>query len=449
MDGSKRELNPSLQRNLNRWILSAMTVFALLASIVSGWVAFDEAKELQDNLLQQVALMVNSQAVNLVFSSNAGDPEDALVLQRLVDSNPHSLPIPANIDDGLHTLDVQGISWRILVYTKPSTAVIAGGRFAISQQTAVRDEVAWQSSLHTLLSVLLLAPLLMAIVSYAVHRSFTPLRTLAAIVDKHDNSRLDALPNNQVPQEIIPFIASINRLLMRLRQAIVQQQRFVADAAHELRTPVTAISLLAENLGNATTLDETRTRLIPVLEGLARMRTLVSQLLNLARLQGEYQGTAQPVALQQIVRDVIADLFPLAEAKSIDLGMPRSESLTVLDISGNLRILVHNAVENAIRHTPSGGQVDVSLFAKNDQAVLLVEDSGSGIPEAELAQVFEPFYRADTNNEPGSGLGLTISQEIAQRLGGVIKLNNRPQGGLTFQYQQALNMVGQELLPSV
>lgn len=240
------------------------------------------------------------------------------------------------------------------------------------------------------------------------------------------------------PNQIKPFMVSINRLLARLQQAITQQQRFVADAAHELRTPVTALSLLAENLANASTLDESRTRLIPVLEGLERLRTLVVQLLDLARLQGDTPFPLVPVALQALVQEAIAGLYPLAEAKSIDLGVLSSEPITVLGQNESLAALVRNALENAIRYTPAGGQVDVSLFTDNGQAVLWVEDTGCGIPEADLPLVFKPFFRVGNSSEPGNGLGLAISQEIAQRLSGEIRLANRTGGGLHFQYHQEL-----------
>ncbi|EIJ32929.1 sensor histidine kinase [Thiothrix nivea] len=437
MDGGERQLNRSLQQNLNRWILSAVLAFSLLAGVVSGWTAFDEARELQDSLLQQVGALVASRTRSISLPGDV-DPEDTLVVQRLGDRDTQSLPIPADLPDGLHTLDLAGTGWRVFVYTAPTSAAGQGGRFAVSQQTEVRDEVAWGSSLRTLLPVLLLAPVLMAVVSFAVNRSFLPVRALANAVDKRDENRLDALPDQRVPLELLPFTHSLNRLLERLRQAITQQQRFVADAAHELRTPVTAISLLVENLAKADTLEASRKRLLPVQEGMERLRTLVAHLLNLARLQGENQPEATQINFRQTVQETIAELIPLAEAKSIDLGMLRNENLLVQDRAGNLSVLVRNAVENAIRYTPAGGQVDISLFADDGQAVLQVADTGCGIPQEELPQVFEPFYRVGVSAEPGNGLGLAISQEIAKRLGGSIRLANRKGGGLLFEYCQSL-----------
>jgi two-component system, OmpR family, sensor kinase len=426
----------SLQRTLNRRIIAATTLFALLASAVSGWVAFNEAREWQDNLLRQVATLVESQSTTGGLLDRDIDPEDTLVLQRLGDRPPHSLPLPSDLDDGLYTLQLNGVGWRVLVYTGHQSKARPGGRFAVSQQTEARDEVAWNNSLHTLLPVLLLAPLLLIVVGYAVRQSVKPVSDLAEAVDRRGESSLAPLPDTPVPREIAPFVASINRLLERLRRAIEQQHRFVADAAHELRTPIAGLSLLAENLAAATTLEASRQQLIPLQEGLSRMQALVAQLLDLARLQGEAQPVNERVDLQRIVQAVIAELYPLAERKSIDLGMPRNEPLAVMDVSGNLRILVRNGLENAIRYTPDGGRVDVSLFGDRADAVLLIEDTGCGIPAQALSQVFEPFYRVGGDSEPGNGLGLAISQEIACQLGGRITLRNRPDGGLQFRYTQ-------------
>lgn len=429
----------SLQRDLQRWILVATAAFALLAGVVSGTVAFYDAQELQDAQLRQIAGLVATGNPSMKAALPAGDddidPEDSLLVQWL-DSRTKT-PFPSSgYPDGLHTLTLYGKTWRAYVLTVTQGAASPAPRVLVAQQTEVRDEVAWGNAFLTGLPMLLLAPLLMGIASFTIRHNLKSVRVSAAIVDQRDDTNLDSLDEAGMPQEITPFLHSINRLLQRVKQAVRQQQRFVADAAHELRTPVTALSLLAENLANATTPAVMQERLPPVLEGLARLRTLIAQLLDLARLQGETQTAALPVDLRQVVQAVMGELHPLAEAKSIDLGMLRHESLSVGDVAGNLSVLVRNAIENAIRYTPVGGVVDVSLFVEAGRAVLQVEDNGYGIPEAELAQVLEPFYRVGNSPEPGNGLGLAISQEIARRLDGEIRLANRPAGGLVFQYRQ-------------
>ena len=172
-------------------------------------------------------------------------------------------------------------------------------------------------------------------------------------------------------------------------------------------------------------------------KGLERLRRLVSQLLDLARLQNENKHIVEKVFFNQIVEDAIADLYPMAEASEIDLGMLKhSEKIYVNDQQGRISQLVYNAIDNAINYTPPGGKVDVSVYLEKDKAVFLVEDTGIGIPESELQQVTQAFYRVNQSNQPGNGLGLAISHEIAQLLGGRIQLENRKNGGLIFLYTQ-------------
>jgi signal transduction histidine kinase len=439
-------MNHSLQQILNRRILTATALFALLASAISGWLAFNEARELQDNLLRQAAALVDSHTINSAQTFPRSEPraypEDMLVLQSLGATNlgtsANSLPIPVELNDGLYTLNLNDIGWRVLIVTQKNNDKLPAQRFAISQQTEARDEVAWTSSLHTLLPVLLLVPILMGIVTYAIKQSIQPISDLAQELDERDESNLELLPKHSIPTELAPFIESINRLLKRLKRAIELQRRFVADAAHELRTPVTGLSLLADNLARATTMTEIQERLIPLQAGLQRTQQLVVQLLDFARLQSEASAKNQPINLQDIVQEVIAELYPFAEHKSIDLGMLRNESLQVMGTKTSLRTLTHNAIDNALRYTPNHGKVDVSLYALDGFAILEIEDTGCGIPVEDITHVFEAFYRVGVNTEPGTGLGLAITQEIANRLGGKIYLENRPEGGLRFRYIQGL-----------
>jgi two-component system OmpR family sensor kinase len=218
-----------------------------------------------------------------------------------------------------------------------------------------------------------------------------------------------------------------------------KQQRFIADAAHELRTPIAALALQSENLAHATTEQDREERQHVLQQSLLLLRNLVAQLLDLARLQSEENVSIQEISFNMVVQDVSADMFPIAEAADIDLGMLRQdENIIVGDRQGRLGQLVRNAIENAIHFTPHGGKVDISLYKQDGKAVLIVEDSGIGIPEAELEQVMQPFYRVMEGVQPGSGLGLAISHEIAQRLGGSIILANREHGGLQFKYEQPL-----------
>jgi len=290
-----------------------------------------------------------------------------------------------------------------------------------------------------LLPLVLLVGLMSLIIHFIIKRQFNSLSQLAQVIDNQDGTNPQTLRNRDIPVEITPFVNSINSLLSRVRQSMQKQQRFIADAAHELRTPITALSLQLENLDQAQNKDDRTKRQQQLQISLARLGKLVSQLLNLARLQNDTTQDRDVVSLNKIVQETIAALYPLAEAANIDLGMIRQEgNINILDCQGRIAQLIYNALDNAIHYSPQGGKVDVSLFTQNGNAIFLVEDTGIGIPENELKQVMQPFHRVNESTQPGNGLGLAISHEIAQQLGGTITLKNRQSGGLVYQYKQEM-----------
>jgi two-component system OmpR family sensor kinase len=227
-----------------------------------------------------------------------------------------------------------------------------------------------------------------------------------------------------MPLELLPFIASINRLLERIAAMFDQQRRFVADAAHELRTPITALSLQADNLDHTELPKESRDRLAALKAGIRRIAHLLEQLLALARYESAATSQAAPAAFDGIVKEVVADFLSQAQQRGVDLGFERVDRIFVDADSTALAVLVRNLIDNALRHTPDGGRIDVAVLRHGDHAVLRIEDSGPGIPEAELARVFEPFYRGRWSADEGTGLGLSIVRRVVETLGGSVALEN-------------------------
>jgi len=436
MDGEQVKARQSLQRDLNRWITLTALAFALVAGLAVSGITFYEAREHQDEMLREIAHLVNTGQLNENTPHQQGDDDDEVILIRRLDSHSPQAPprLPENLSNGLQTITLDNEQWRVFTITLASVSQ----RYAIAQKTEERDEIALVSSLNAFLPIVLLVLVMLLINHLIIRNRLSPLKSLAARLDQQDVTELQPLPETAVPEEIAPFVSSINMLLERIQQAMQKQYRFIADAAHELRTPVTALSILAENTEKAKSGTDRMERQKLLRQGLDRLRVLVSQLLDLARLQSGHASPSVTVSLNQVVQDAIADLYPLAEAGQVDLGVTRQDEITVLDQEGRLGQLVRNAIDNAIRYTPAGGQVDISLFAEEGKAIFCVDDSGDGIPENEMEQVMEPFYRAQGNPQPGNGLGLAISQEIAQRLGGRITLSNRPEGGVSFRYAQQL-----------
>jgi two-component system OmpR family sensor kinase len=423
MDGFQRRLNASIQRKLSFTLALAILAVALVAGIFSFAATFEDARELQDDTLRQVASLLDrthlSPASLEGSQAKDGDAETRVLVQTL-DGAGHAgavLPLPASLADGMHTLDVGGEPFRVLVKTTSR-----GARIAVAQEVGVRDEIARDTALRTLMPFLVLVPVLLLVVAKLVRTMFRPVSVLTSEINQRTEQELHPMPDAHLPVELRPFVLAINRLLARVAQAMEAQRRFVADAAHELRSPLTALSLQAERLSHAEMSAPAHERLGVLRQGIERGRNLLEQLLSLARAQAAPDQPKSRVSVQQVYRRVLEDLLPLAEAKCIDIGVEGTQDAQLLVAELDLLTLVKNLVDNAIRYTPEGGRVDLSLVLEGGRASLRIQDSGPGIPVAERVRVFDPFYRALGNDALGSGLGLSIVQAIAERIGAEVRL---------------------------
>lgn len=432
MDGFKKRLNESLQFKLSFSLSVAILVIALLAGIFSFLSAFQEANELQDDTLRQVAALFDRQALAPHLESDhalapAMDEETRVVVQHLSDGDhmrgkgdaESVLPLPSKLPDGLQTVEMEGEAFRVLVKT-----TLLGERIAVAQETGVRDDIASDSALRTLMPFLILVPILLLLVADLVRKMFLPIASLSSRLDQRAEDDLQPVPQDDLPSEIRPFAAAINRLLGRVSASMQVQRRFVADAAHELRSPLTALSLQAERLAATPMSGQAQERLDALLRGIERGRQLLEQLLALAKAQSEPDATKAALSVRQAYRKVLEDLLPLAEAKHIDIGLEGSEDATVWASEFDLGTLVKNLVDNAIRYSEQGGRIDLSVLPGDHMAVLRIEDSGPGLPAQEQARVFDPFYRSPGSGQTGSGLGLSIVQTTVQRMGGRIELGH-------------------------
>jgi len=425
----------SLQHDLNRWVIFTAVVFVLVGSAIGGGIAFFEARELQDELLHEIALRVQTRQLSEQVPLSDETEESTIMIWPLsAGHGQSSSTLSQTLKDGLQTSILKGEEWRIFVVSYKN----GERRFAVAQQTELRDEIALSSALNVFLPVVLLAVVMLLGINFVIRYHFKPLLALSAQLDRKITVLPEPLSESGIPEEILPFVSSINALMVRLKESMHKQTRFIADAAHELRTPVTALSLQVENIRAAKNDGDRQARQVVLQEGLERLRTLVHKLLDLARLQSQQNTNAVSVSFNQVIQDAIADFHPLAIAAQVDLGVTQLAELMVLDENGQLGQLVRNAVDNAIRYTPQGGQIDISLTNKDGRAVFIVDDSGPGIKHDQLAHVLEPFYRSPDTTQDGSGLGLAIAQEIALKLGGEIALSNRDQGGLRFMYTQVI-----------
>ena len=428
MDGIKKPIINSLQRRLFIWLLFAILAMATIAGIWSYYSAFEDAHDFQDDVLRQIAILFDEE--NLVTSTdndpgdeNDTDPEDHFFVQLIptsvtpdaIQNKKNSLDLPPNLINGFQTITINKETYRVFV--KP---INKDQRLAVSQATEVRDEVAQWSSVRALIPLLILVPILLIGAAHLVRTLFGSVADITREIDHRGERELYPIKRDNLPVEIQPFIAAINRLLGRIEESMGAQRRFVADAAHELRSPLTALSLQAERLAGAEMSSNARTQVETLRQGITRSRTLLNQLLALARSQVETATPQAPVSVQRVYRRVLEDLMLMAEQKNIDIGITSHADLQLLINEDDLTCIVKNLVDNAIRYTPIGGRVDLSAVTTDTAIMLFIEDSGAGIPEEERKRVFDPFYRALGNDEIGSGLGLSIVQTIAVRVGATV-----------------------------
>ncbi|MFP3680593.1 ATP-binding protein [Pseudomonas sp. SIMBA_041] len=430
MDGFKRRLSDSVQSRLSITLSLAILIVALLAGAFAFISALDEAHEMQDESLRQVALLFDRQHMTLGYPAAGqvvGDDEDSrITVQYLADSSKAvgtddasiPLPFPLTLADGLVTLNIAGENYRVLVRTTS-----AGERIAVAQEADVRDKEARESAWRSVLPFLILFPVLLLVVGDLVRKLFRPIATLSAEIDQRDQQALHAIDEQHLPNEIRPFVVAINRLLRRVAQAMEAQRRFIADAAHELRSPMTALSLQAERLAATPMSAVTRQNFLPLAQGIERSRKLIEQLLALAAAQSIAQRAEAAVSVHAVFRRVLEDLLPLADDKGIDIGVESVEDVQVVINELDLFILIKNVVDNAIRYTPAGGRVDLSVERTEQGALIEIKDSGPGIRAEEQALVFDPFYRSLGTGEAGSGLGLSIVSAIASRNDASVTLN--------------------------
>jgi signal transduction histidine kinase len=421
----------SIRARLLMALLALVIAVSLLAGLLTYRRVLAETSTLFDYQLRQMALSLRSQipmAPRLELPPDQADSDFVIQIwdlygTRVYFSRP-GLPLINATALGYADVRVAGGSWR--TYGLQTL----DGVIQIAQPLRVRAAFARGAALRVVIPLLLLLPLLGAAIVGVVGNGLRPLRRVASEVQRRDVHSLAPLATEQLPREVAPLIDALNRLLLRLHAAFQAQRAFVADAAHELRSPLTAVRLQLQLLDRAP--DETARREARVNLGAAVDRAihLVEQLLTLARSEPrEEAGDWAQIPLEQATADGIADANALAVARHIDLGL-EAEPAAVLGDRDALRILVRNLVDNAVRYTPEGGRVRVSTHPRVSGATLEVVDTGPGIPPSDRERAFDRFYRRSNAPEGGSGLGLAIVKAIADRHGAHIRLDDAPGGGL-------------------
>jgi len=418
-----------MTRSLRGRLFIGLTAIILLAGLASAMLtyrwAFDEAIEMQDSILIQIARLAQDGSFSHLSGRTLGGvDENAQVWVLELGKFPQGSADDRQLwgfKDGLHVATRNGESMRMALGTRAD-----GARLVVAQPTAIRDETARGMALRTLFPIAALIPCLMLVTALVIARSLRPMVRLASDLDTRRADDMTSLSLAGTPSELHPFIASINGLLKRMQLMLDQQRRFVADAAHELRSPITALSLQAENLNPVDLPEAAQARVAALKQGIHRTKHLLEQLLALARHEARSAGHGDMpvVALDQVSKEVVADLLPQSLNSGIDLGFQIVEPLAVRGEPIMLAAMIRNLVDNALRFTPYGGRIDLGVYGQDGAATLQIEDSGPGIAPDDMDRIFEPFFRGQCPEAEGTGLGLSIVKRIVDGLGGSIVLEN-------------------------
>ncbi len=336
------------------------------------------------------------------------------------------LPFLDNAILGYSDLMVQNERWRVYAVAT-RTAVIQ-----VAQPWGVREKLAREAALRIVLPLLVLLPLMAAAAVWIVSQAVRPLKGLTTQIEHRDAHSLTPLVAAGLPAEVSPLVEELNHLLERLAGAFESQRTFVADAAHELRSPLTALSLHLQLLERARGESDRELATSRLRAAIERATHLVSQLLTLARNEPDAPHVAPlPAALDAIARDAVADVQSLADLRRIQVQVEAATTAMVKADADALRILVRNLIDNAVRYSPEGSLVQVRVQSNAQRrTVLEVTDQGPGIPAADRSRAVARFYRAPGAAEGGSGLGLAIVKAIAQRHGAEVTLVDADPHGL-------------------
>ena len=444
----------SLRARLTWALLAVVAVAACLQAFSIYRTARTETEALFDGQMQRIALALSAGLASAVASDALADPQakaqdmivqiwraDGIMLYR--SSNARLLPQVAVL--GFSDARAHGTVYRIYALQTPTQVI------QVAQEAASRRQMAGDVALRSIVPVLLLAPLIMLVVWWVVTRTLAPLQRTRSQLAVRRADDLSPLPDADLPQEVQPLVQEMNLLLARLQAAFDALQRFVGDAAHELRSPLAALRLQVQSLARAP--DDAARRLASerVTAGIDRATRMVEQLLSLARQEaGQMQAAApQRVDMASLCQRSVDELQPLAQQAGLQLAFVKDAAASaMIGQPDALALLLRNLLENALRYTPQGGQVRCSWASGQnsvnsargadgvngtgvDSAVLTVEDSGPGIAPAERERVLDRFYRVPGTVAHGSGLGLAIVNAVARQHGARLELDDSPLlGGL-------------------
>ena len=413
----------SLKQRLLALVLTTITLVWLATTAFTYFDAREEFDEVLDAHLAQAASLLVIQASQ---DFDELETEHAPLLHKYARRvafqvweegkilRLHSANAPqqalSNVEQGFSDNTVDDHRWRVFsTWDEKGEYLIH-----VAERTEVRDELAQDIAGNLLRPLWFALPLLAILLWLAVARGLKPLITLTREVETREPENLAPLNAASAPREVTPLIERLNRLFARIATSMQNERRFTADAAHELRTPIAAIKAQAQVARAAGNEAERNHALDNALLGCDRAAHLINQLLTLTRVDTLDSAATETCTLNGIAAETIAHLAPAALEKGVQLELLADEKASIRGNAELIRVLIRNLLDNAIKHTPQGTTVQLSITQVEGRINLTVSDNGPGLVEEERSKVLQRFYRPEGTQEAGSGLGLSIVKRIAE-----------------------------------
>lgn len=422
----------SLRLRLLFLLGAAIIIAACVKFVLSLNAAMSVANNLFDDQMQQIA--------QSLYASQGGDLDSQSSFQRNFDfviqiwradtvkvyqERPHRF-LPMQSPSGFSTVTLDNGDWRVFAIQSDN------GVIQVAQKMKARQAEAIRLAVNLLWSNVCVSIFLLFVMWWVVTAAFKPLVHVQQQLTHRNPNSLEPVSTENVPSEVATILAALNTLLGRVSHVVQSQQQFVADAAHELRSPLTALKLQMQMLKRSSNEIDREKEVQLLSGGIDRSIRLVEQLLMLARQDSieKVDGNTLPFDLSECVSEVLAEVAIFATEKHIDLSFLDAANAIVAVEADSFRILLRNLLDNAIRYTPPYGAVTVSVVKQDEAVDVSICDTGPGIPEAELHRVSDRFYRLPGATQRGSGLGLAIVKAIAERINVTVQIRNSSTSGL-------------------
>ena len=452
----------SLRNQLFSWLLVLLLPLIFISAIAGYYLASQYTNLAYDKSLYRTALALADQVSLEALGAQVNLPQVAKDLLEfdedddvyfrilgprgdLIPSH-NDLPLPKTYPKADQTqyyyATLNSEKLRVVIYTLPISPETAASTsqnsvyIMVGETLTKRAEMANEILFSMLIPQLIIIVLVSGLLFFGIKRGLHPLDNLKTDLSERNLNDLSPIDNSKVPTELRPLLNAFNDLLARVSGGISKEQRFIADAAHQLKTPLAGLKTQAELALREKNPEKIAHALGQINQASGNLSHMINQLLVLSKAEPDSATylTFAPVDLCQLAQTVTGDWVATALQKNIDLGFESTGLLagnkTAL-VDGNallLRELMNNLIDNAIRYTPASGRITVGIRQENKTTIFYVQDNGIGLAVENQALVFERFYRVLGTQQEGCGLGLTIVQEIAERHGATVSVSSEGEG---------------------